>query len=183
MNEDHQSCTHLFPGASRNGPVYGCPGFVAALELPPELGVDLPQRLVALLLLLEADLQAAHLFHPAVLRRQREPFRVKAALRAASHAIHRGPSSTAHQCKCDDNGRFSESLNRKLHIGQACHKEAHDYNLQLNGDFSLRMPVRHFPYGARDAISNERDKTRFASTTKVLLFRVLRAFQEVVLKP
>ena len=107
MSEDHQSCTHLFSGASRNGLVYSCPGFVAALELPPELGVDLPQRLVALLLLLEADLQAPHLFDPAVLQRQRrEPFRAKAALRAASHAIHRGPSSRAHQCKCDDNGRF-----------------------------------------------------------------------------
>ena len=104
VNEDHQSCTHLFPGASRNGPVYRCPGFVAALELPPELGVDLPQRLVALLLLLEADLQAADLLDPAVLRQMKQ-FPVKGTQRAASHAIHRGPSSTTiSACKCYGQG-------------------------------------------------------------------------------
>ena len=58
--------THLFPGPAIDARKNRFLGFVA-LELSPELRIDVPQCLVALLLFLEADLQAANLFDPAVL--------------------------------------------------------------------------------------------------------------------
>ena len=80
MKEDHQSpssrvCagfTHLFLihttiGMSKSQFLVGARRGFVALELSPELRVDVPQRLVALLLFLEADLQAANLFDPAIL--------------------------------------------------------------------------------------------------------------------
>ena len=64
--------THLFliyttSGMSKSLFLCCTPHGFVALELSPELRVDVPQRLVALLLFLEADLQAANLFDPAVL--------------------------------------------------------------------------------------------------------------------